>query len=82
VHDEDEQTESRIKVVEGEKDSQVSDSEVRDDEDEFAYSEAQLQSINKDVSPYSNELVQLESMRAKRNVSFGRNQSLNPYNSY
>lgn len=45
----------------------MSDSEVRDDEDEFSYSENQLKSFNKDVSPYSNELLQLESMRAKRN---------------
>ena len=38
--------------------------------------------MSKDTSPYANEFAQLESMRAKRNVTFGRNQNLNPYNSY
>ena len=67
VHDEDDEIDSKIKIENKDRESQVSDSEVRDDEDEFAYSENQLKSFNKDVSPYSNELLQLESMRAKRN---------------
>ena len=52
VHDEDDEVDSKIKIETKDRESQVSDSEVRDDEDEFAYSENQLKSFNKDVSPY------------------------------
>ena len=52
VHDEDDEADSKIKIETKDRESQVSDSEVRDDEDEFAYSENQLKSFNKDVSPY------------------------------
>jgi hypothetical protein len=52
VHDEDDEVDSKIKIETKDRESQVSDSEVRDDEDEFAYSENQLKSFNKDESPY------------------------------